>query len=98
MSDQALWALRQRVEKMRHGAERHDGAGSDCAIDARQLAADIALQWRQLAEQTQAVAEGSGFDAAKPRRLRLAWSLDPDDQAETPSRARARRRAGKSPK
>jgi hypothetical protein len=85
MSDQSLWALMQRVEKMRHRAELLDGAASQWTIEARLLAADIALQWRQLAEEGLAAAEGGESDAATSLCWSQLWVSDPDDPDAEPA-------------
>jgi hypothetical protein len=59
MVDPRLWALMQRVETYRYYADRVERAGQHWPEPWNELATDVALQWRQLAEQVYALsAEG----------------------------------------
>jgi len=74
----------QRVEKMRDRSELSQSADGEWALEAHRLAADVALQWRQLAEEGHALAAEREFDS--PLRWSPSWASDPDDAAEPPKR------------
>jgi hypothetical protein len=71
----------QRVEELRHRAELIELASAEWTQDGRELAADMARQWRQLAEQMYAVSQGRELDAITPLRWNPAWASEPDDPA-----------------
>jgi hypothetical protein len=86
MSDQALRALMQRVQNMRHRDERLDNAGVDWPKEGQELAAEVARQWRLLAEQ-RGVLRGREFEAATPLRWSPLWVTDPEDLDVPPTEA-----------
>jgi hypothetical protein len=68
MADPKLWSLMQRVETCRHHAERLERMGASWSHPQRELASDIARQWRQAAEQMYALATDREFEAIPPLR------------------------------
>jgi hypothetical protein len=62
------WALMQRIERCRLRAERIETVGADWSEPGRDLASDLACQWRQIAEQMYALAEGREFEEIPPLR------------------------------
>jgi hypothetical protein len=66
MVDPRMWALMQRVETYRYYAERVERAGAHWPAPWNALAADIALQWRELADQVYALAAERELEAAGP--------------------------------
>jgi hypothetical protein len=78
MRNPQSWALMQRVETCRLRAERVESAGADWSEPGRELASDLACQWRQIAEQMYALSEGRELEAIAPLRRNYAdlgfWS------------------------
>jgi hypothetical protein len=68
MTAPQTWSLMQRVETCRYRAERIELAGADWSKPGRELAADLACQWRQLAEQMYALYDEREFEAVPPLR------------------------------
>jgi hypothetical protein len=68
MVDPGLWALMQRVEKLRHNGECVERAGAGMSDGGREPADDIARQWRDAAEQAYAIAVGRDFEPVSPLR------------------------------
>jgi hypothetical protein len=77
MSDRALWALMQRVERCRYEAECVEHASRNWPEPWRSLAADIAAQWRHIAEQQYA----RSIDVEPPELSFLSWRAAPTDPA-----------------
>jgi hypothetical protein len=73
MAEPELWALMQRVEWMRYRAEIAERARAAWTGPGRDLALDIALQWRQLAEQTYALFTGEEIKPLSPLK-RHCWA------------------------
>jgi len=78
MRNPQSWALMQRVETCRLRAERIEIAGADWSEPGRELASDLACQWRQIAEQIYALSQGREVEAIAPLRRNYAdlgfWS------------------------
>jgi hypothetical protein len=68
MVDPGLWALMQRVEKLRHRGDCVERAGEELSAEGRDLADDIARQWREAAEQAYAIAVGREIEPVSPLR------------------------------
>jgi hypothetical protein len=81
MTDQS-WALMQRIETCRYRAERIESAGADWSQPGRELASDLACQWRQIADQMHALAEGREVEEVSPLRRNSSdpgfWSGRPN--------------------
>jgi hypothetical protein len=71
----------QRVEELRHCAELIERASAEWTEDGREFAADVARQWRQIAEQEYASSQGRALDAITPPRWKPPLASKPDDPA-----------------
>ena len=58
----------QRVESCRYRAECIERVGAELSKPGRELASDIARQWRQAAEQVYALSADLEFEAVSPLR------------------------------
>jgi hypothetical protein len=76
-----LWALMQRIEAHRYRAERLEALSATWSTHNNALAADIAGQWRQVAEQIYALSTGAEIPRVEPLR-----GARPRLQAVTPAR------------
>jgi hypothetical protein len=68
MVDLALWTLMQRVETCRFRAERLEAVSETWSDPNHALAADLAEQWRQVAEQVYALSIGADSPEVDPLR------------------------------